>query len=101
MIPKEETLQQTAGAQRMNLNLNAMLFMSWLKRLPVVFGLLCFAAVVWFGGPLIGIGESRPLEPVWLRVTHHRRRACSWCSPSTASATGCRRRARRRRWKRR
>ena len=32
-------------------------------------GLLALSALIWFLGPLIAIGESRPLEPFWLRVT--------------------------------
>lgn len=34
-----------------------------------VLGLLALSALIWFLGPLIAIGESRPFEPVWLRVT--------------------------------
>jgi len=45
------------------------LFMKLFRKAPVPVGLLCFAAIVWFGGPMLGIGESRPLESVWLRVT--------------------------------
>ncbi len=40
-----------------------------LRRSPVLFGLLCFAGLVWFAGPLVGWGDARPLEPVWLRLT--------------------------------
>jgi type VI secretion system protein ImpL len=32
-------------------------------------GVLALSAIVWWVGPLIGIGERRPLEPVWVRVT--------------------------------
>ena len=32
-------------------------------------GLLALSALIWFLGPLIAVGESRPLEPFWLRVT--------------------------------
>jgi type VI secretion system protein ImpL len=45
------------------------LITNWLKKSPVILGLLCFGLAVWFGGPLIALGESRPFEPVWLRVT--------------------------------
>jgi type VI secretion system protein ImpL len=45
------------------------LLMKWFKRAPVIVGLLCFILAVWFGGPLIAIGEQRPLDPVWIRVT--------------------------------
>ena len=31
----------------------------WLLALAVVVGLAAFAAIVWFGGPLIGFGDSR------------------------------------------
>ena len=50
------------------MNLQSMIF-TWLRKLPVVLGLLCFAAVVWFGGPLLPIGDWHPLDPVWIRVT--------------------------------
>ena len=52
----------------MNFNLNSLL-LNWLRKMPVVFGLLCFSGAIWFGGPLLAIGESRPLEPVWIRAT--------------------------------
>ena len=45
------------------------LLMTWFKRAPVIVGLLCFILAVWFGGPLIAIGQSRPLDPVWIRIT--------------------------------
>ena len=45
------------------------LLMGWFRIAPVPIGLLCFALVVWFAGPLLPIGESHPLEPVWLRIT--------------------------------
>ncbi len=32
-------------------------------------GVLALSAIVWWVGPLIGIGESHPLDPVWIRVT--------------------------------
>ena len=50
------------------MNLKSLL-MGWLRKMPVVVGLLCFAALVWIAGPVLGIGESHPLEPVWIRVT--------------------------------
>ena len=31
-------------------------------------GVLAISAIVWWVGPLIAIGESRPLDPVWIRV---------------------------------
>ena len=33
-----------------------------------VLGLVALSALIWFLGPLIAVGESRPFEPVWLRV---------------------------------
>ena len=41
----------------------------WLRKMPVVLGLICFAALVWFGGPLLAFGDWRPLDPVWIRLT--------------------------------
>ena len=32
-------------------------------------GVLALSAIVWWVGPLIAIGETRPLDPVWVRVT--------------------------------
>lgn len=43
--------------------------MGLLKKAPVVVGILCFAGLVWFAGPLLVVGGERPLDPVWLRVT--------------------------------
>ncbi len=40
----------------------------WLVRISVVLGLLAFAAVVWFAGPLLGFGDARPLAGFWTRV---------------------------------
>jgi type VI secretion system protein ImpL len=34
----------------------------------VLLGLLALSALVWWLGPLLAIGESRPLDPVWIRV---------------------------------
>src|SRR5258706_2675978 len=33
-----------------------------------VFGVVALALLVWFGGPLIAFGESRPFDPIWVRV---------------------------------
>jgi len=33
-----------------------------------VLGLLAFSAIVWWVGPLIAFGESRPFESVWVRI---------------------------------
>ncbi|MCE9660219.1 MAG: type VI secretion system membrane subunit TssM [Burkholderiales bacterium] len=32
-------------------------------------GVIAISALVWYVGPLISIGESRPLDPTWIRVT--------------------------------
>ena len=32
-------------------------------------GVLAISALVWYVGPLIAIGESRPLDPAWIRIT--------------------------------
>ena len=37
--------------------------------LLAVLGLLALAALIWWIGPLIGIGEHRPLDPIWVRAT--------------------------------
>src|SRR5262245_12862557 len=50
------------------MNLTSMMT-GWLRKLPVLFGLLCFAGLVWFAGPLLAWGDQRPFEPVWLRIT--------------------------------
>ncbi len=34
-----------------------------------LYGLIALSAVVWWIGPMIAIGESRPLEAVWVRLT--------------------------------
>ncbi|TIL27785.1 MAG: type VI secretion system membrane subunit TssM [Mesorhizobium sp.] len=41
----------------------------WLLRIFSVIALAGFAAAVWFAGPLIRFADTRPLAPVWLRVT--------------------------------
>ena len=40
----------------------------WLLALAVVVGLAAFAAIVWFVGPLIGFGDSRPFDAVGIRL---------------------------------
>ena len=50
------------------MNLKSLIF-NWLRKLPAVLGLLCFAAVVWIAGPLLVFGDWRPLDPVWIRIT--------------------------------
>jgi type VI secretion system protein ImpL len=34
-----------------------------------VLGVLAFSAIVWWVGPIIGFGESKPFESTWLRLT--------------------------------
>src|SRR5262245_32885542 len=50
------------------MNLNS-LMSRWLRKMPVLFGLFCFAGLVWFAGPLLSWRDARPFEPVWLRAT--------------------------------
>lgn len=42
--------------------------MKWLKLALIIFGFLAYCAVVWFASPLIGFGESRPFEALWVRL---------------------------------
>ena len=42
--------------------------MKWVKLALIVIGFLAYSAVVWFAGPLIGVGDTRPFDPVWVRV---------------------------------
>jgi type VI secretion system protein ImpL len=41
----------------------------WLKPLLIALGFIAYSVVVWFAGPLIGIGDSRPFDPLWVRIT--------------------------------
>ncbi len=45
-------------------------FFQWLLSPTVIgtLGLLALSALIWWVGPLIAIGKSRPLDPVWIRV---------------------------------
>lgn len=40
----------------------------WLYRIFLVLSLVAYSLAVWFAAPLIGFGEARPFEAVWLRV---------------------------------
>ncbi|MYZ50269.1 type VI secretion system membrane subunit TssM [Propylenella binzhouense] len=40
----------------------------WVARAAILLGLLAFALVVWFAGPLIGFAGVRLFEPVWVRL---------------------------------
>jgi len=42
--------------------------MAWLLRALTIVALAALAAAVWFAGPLIALGDSRPFAPVWSRV---------------------------------
>ena len=42
--------------------------MKWLKLLLIVVGFVAYSVVVWFAGPLIGFGEARPFDAVWVRL---------------------------------
>ena len=46
-------------------------FLSFLLHpvLLAVLGVLALSALVWWVGPLIGFGESKPFEPTWVRLT--------------------------------
>lgn len=41
--------------------------LSWFVRLLSLAALASFASAVWFLGPMIGFGDTRPLEPAWVR----------------------------------
>jgi len=40
----------------------------WIVRTLVVLGVVAFAIVIWFAGPLIGYGDTRPLDGVFIRA---------------------------------
>lgn len=40
----------------------------WIKGVLIVLALLCWAAIVWFAFPLVGFGEARPFDAVWVRI---------------------------------
>lgn len=42
--------------------------MKWVKLALIVIGFLAYSAVVWFAGPLIGVGDARPFDPAWVRA---------------------------------
>ncbi len=42
--------------------------MKWVKLLLIFVGFVAFSLVVIFAGPLIGFGDVRPFEPVWVQV---------------------------------
>ena len=39
----------------------------WIKAAAILIGVLMFVALIWFGGPLLGIGTARPLAGFWTR----------------------------------
>ncbi|MBZ9794841.1 type VI secretion system membrane subunit TssM [Mesorhizobium sp. ES1-4] len=42
--------------------------MRWMLRILSVLALAGFATAIWYAGPLVRFADTRPLEPVWLRV---------------------------------
>lgn len=42
--------------------------MLWLRIAVALIGALCLSGLIWLAGPLIGIGDSRPLEGLWIRL---------------------------------
>ncbi len=42
--------------------------MAWIWIALTIIGALIFAALVWFAGPIIFIGDAQPFESVWLRL---------------------------------
>ncbi|MGL6211947.1 MAG: type VI secretion system membrane subunit TssM, partial [Paracoccaceae bacterium] len=42
--------------------------MKWLKYLLIFVGFVAFSLVVIFAGPLIGVGDVRPFEPLWVQI---------------------------------
>ncbi len=41
----------------------------WLWRIFITLSLILFTLAVWFAAPLIGFGDKRPFDPVWVRLT--------------------------------
>jgi type VI secretion system protein ImpL len=42
--------------------------MAWIRISAITIGVIALAALIWFGGPLIAIADSRPLDGTWVRV---------------------------------
>ena len=40
----------------------------WLKIAGVLLGTVALALLVWFGGPFLALGETRPFEPLFVRL---------------------------------
>lgn len=40
----------------------------WLLRIAICVGLLAFATIVWFAGPLVGYEDIRPFDSTWVRL---------------------------------
>lgn len=40
----------------------------WLYRISVILALIAYTLAVWFAAPLIGFGETRPFDAVWVRL---------------------------------
>lgn len=39
----------------------------WIYRVCIAIGIIALIAIIWFAGPLIGVGDVRPLEGFWVR----------------------------------
>ncbi|MEP3348285.1 type VI secretion system membrane subunit TssM, partial [Litoreibacter sp.] len=40
----------------------------WMRIPLTILSFILFGLVVWFGGPLLGFGEARPFEAIWVRI---------------------------------
>ena len=40
----------------------------WVRIAVTLTGVLALSALVWFAGPLLAVGDIRPLDPVWIRL---------------------------------
>ena len=41
---------------------------TWLRIAAILIGALALAALIWFGGPFLALGEIRPFESAWVRL---------------------------------
>lgn len=41
---------------------------TWLRIVAILIGALALAALIWFGGPFLALGEFRPFESTWVRL---------------------------------
>jgi len=42
--------------------------MAWLKIVSIMIGVIAIATLVWFAGPLVQVGEVRPMDSIWVRT---------------------------------